>query len=387
MQATKRPVRVLAPFTLAVLTLALAGPVSAAGAPASTAAPASRATVAGPLTPPAAALHANGMPSGNIHGLNALGYLPSAAASADAPAPSVAGPASLPGSVDLSQYNPPVGNQNPLNSCVSWAVGYYLRGWYAKRDGYYPAGGPDGNGSYAPMYLYSQLVHGQNVGTYIHDNFNIMQQQGIDTRADYTQGDYDNVDLPTSAETANALHIKIASYNEVDGLNQQTNIESILAGGNPVVVALPIYPEFDNASATNPLVGLPQPGETSRGSHVVFATKYDANGLWIENQWGTGWGLNGWAELSWAFVNQYVNAVATESPLMPGGIVPNVIDQLPASAGNSLRAAGFGDVLTTAVDYTCNYIGRIKSESPTGWAVNGTTIRLVQGTRPPTPCP
>jgi hypothetical protein len=43
--------------------------------------------------------------------------------------------------------------------------------------------------------------------------------------------------------------------------------------------------------------------------------------------------------------------------------------------------------LSTVVDYTCNYIGRIKSESPTGWAVYGTTVRLVQGTRPPTPCP
>ncbi len=388
MKMTISPARLIASITLAVLSLALAGPVSADQAPTATAVPTSSAAVAGPLTPPAAALRADGMPSGNIRGLNALGYLPSAAASsANSPAPSIATPASLPASVDLSQYNPPVGNQNPLNSCVSWAVGYYLRGWYAKRDGYYPAGGANGAGSYAPMYLYSQLVHGQNVGTYIHDNFNIMQQQGIDTRADYTQGDYDYTDLPTQAETANAVHIKIASYNEVDGVNQQSNIESILAGGNPVVIALPIYPEFDHATASNPLVGLPQPGETSRGGHVVFATKYDANGLWIENSWGTGWGLNGWGELSWAFVNQYVNAVAWASPLMPGGNIPNVVGQLTYGAGTTLRAAGFNYSLTTVVDYTCNYIGRIKSENPTGWAVYGTTVRLTQGTRPPTPCP
>ena len=384
MKPTKRSLRFLAPLSLALVSLVLAGPVSAAGAPTSTAAPAGSATVAGPLTPPAAALHAIGAPGSGIH---ALGYVPDRAASSSAPPSPAASPATLPASVDLSQYNPPVGDQKSVESCVSWATGYYLRGWYAKRDGYYPAGGPDGNGSYAPMYLYSQIVGGQNVGTTFAANFSILQQQGIDTRADYTQGDYDYTDLPTSAESTNALHIKITSYSEVDGSNLQTTIESTLAGGNPVVVALPIYPEFDHASSSNPLVGPPQPGEQSRGGHVVFASKYDANGLWIENSWGTSWGLNGWAELSWSFVNQYVNAVGTESPLMPGGIIPNVIGQLVASAGSKLHAAGFGDVLSTAVDYSCNYIGRIKSENPMGWAVYGTTVRLVQGTRPPTPCP
>ena len=376
--STRRRARILVPITLAVLTLAITGPVSADSPPATTATPTSSATVAGPLTPPAAALHANGMPGSGLH---ALGYVPDRSPSSAQAAPTIVNATALPASVDLSQYNPPVGDQKGVESCTSWATGYYLRGWYATRDGYFPAG------SYAPMYLYSQIVGGQNVGTTFAANFTILQQQGIDTRADYTQGDYDYTDRPTAAESSNALHIKLASYNEVDGSNLQTYIESTLAAGNPVVVALPIYPEFDHASAANPLVSLPQPGETSRGGHVVFASKYDANGLWIENSWGTSWGLNGWAELSWSFVNQYVNAVGTEAPLMPGGIVPNVIGQLTYSAGNTVRAAGFGDVLSTVVDYTCNDIGRIKAESPTGWAAYGTTIRLVQGTRPPRPCP
>src|SRR5579883_1720069 len=123
---------------------------------------------------------------------------------------------------------------------------------------------------------------------------------------------------------------------------------------------------------------------SSRGGHAVFATKYDANGLWIENSWGTSWGLNGWGELSWSFVNQYVTAAATMSPLMPGGNVPNVVGQLYSGAANSLRTAGFGYSLSYAVDYTCNYINRIKSQNPgPSWAVYGTTVRLVQGTRPP----
>ena len=136
--------------------------------------------------------------------------------------------APLPTAVDLSQYNPPVGDQGNVESCVSWATGYYLRGWYAKRDGYYPAGGVAGTGSFAPMYLYSQLVHGQNVGTYFKDNLNLLEQ-GIDTRADYTQGDYDYQDLPTAAEVTNGVNYKIASYREVGGSNLQRWIETTIA--------------------------------------------------------------------------------------------------------------------------------------------------------------
>jgi len=31
--------------------------------------------------------------------------------------------------------------------------------------------------------------------------------------------------------------------------------------------------------------------------------KTDSIGAWIENQWGTSWGKNGWVELTWDFIN------------------------------------------------------------------------------------
>jgi hypothetical protein len=213
-----------------------------------------------------------------------------------------------PSSVDLTQYDPPVGDQDGVESCVAWSTGYYLRGWYANRDGYFPPGGSPPSGSFEPMYTYAQIVRGNNVGTTFADNLNIQQGQGIDSRADYSQGDYDYTTQPTTAETANAGQDTIVSYNDVGnpgGTGFQNWIENTLASGNPVAIAIPVYPEFDGVSATNNwLVGTPTAGETSRGGHAVFAPKYDANGLWIENSWGTGWGNNGYAELSWAFVNQ-----------------------------------------------------------------------------------
>jgi hypothetical protein len=79
----------------------------------------------------------------------------------------------LPASVDLSRYNPPVENQGPVNSCAAWATDYYLRGWYAKRDGYYPLGGPDGAGGFEPMYTFAQLKTGWSDGTSLDDNLDL----------------------------------------------------------------------------------------------------------------------------------------------------------------------------------------------------------------------
>lgn len=381
-----RSPRLLTPVALALLLLALgrpaaaAGPVAVAGLPPAT--PSPSAAPPALLTPPIAARQANGMPGSGVH---ALGLVSNPAAR-PVPYSYFAGQPALPAAVDLSQYNPPVGDQGGLLSCVSWATGYYLRGWYAKRDGYYPTGGAGSTGSYAPMYLYSQLVHGQNVGTFFKDNLSILQQQGIDTRADYTQGDYDYKDLPAAGETANATHFKLASYSDVGGSNLQQWIETSLASGNPVAIGIPVYPEFDHASVANPLVGVPLPGEPSRGNHAVFASAYDANGLWIENQWGTNWGKNGWAELSWSFVNHYAFEAVSEAPLVPGGTVPNVLHQLPSPAASAVRAAGFAVVLASAADRTCNYLGRVIAESPR-WANFGSTVTLTIGTRPPTPCP
>jgi hypothetical protein len=116
---------------------------------------------------------------------------------------------------------------------------------------------------------------------------------------------------------------KIDSYEVVEGPGGflggplQNYIETKLAGGDPVALSIPVYPEFDNASATQPLVTSPKAGEKSRGLHAIAAFKYDANGVWIENQWGIGFGKNGWAELSWDFVNRYSVEATSIAPLSP----------------------------------------------------------------------
>lgn len=228
-------------------------------------------------------------------------------------------PASLPPGVDLSRYDPPVGNQDALHSCTSWAIGYYLRGWYARRDGYYP-GGDAATGGFAPMYLYSQVTRSGD-GSSFTDNLSILQAQGIAPRIDYAQGDDNGVDQPTPAEQQAAAPYRISGYSyllpRTGPLQQQ--IEGSIAGGDPVVLAVPVYSNFDAADATHYLIdGTPGALE---GYHAVFASHYDEQGVWVLNQWGTDWGRDGYAELSWAFVNGHV----------PGGVAMRPTAAIPAT--------------------------------------------------------
>jgi hypothetical protein len=230
--------------------------------------------------------------------------------------------------VDLSTFMPAIGDQGGVNSCSAWAADYYLRGWYAKRDGYYPSG-PDGNDGFEPMYTYAQYQHNNpthNGGTTIYGNLTIQLQNGanglpgLDTRADYSQGDFDSADLPTSAEATSGARYRIAQINDYEGPNLGTQIKNSLTNGQPMAINISIFPSFMSLVSSNWFVQPPTDGAQLYGSHSVFAYKYDSSGVWIANQWGTGWGLNGTAELSWAYVNEYVNAADSIVPVTPQGM-------------------------------------------------------------------
>src|SRR5436305_8210267 len=105
----------------------------------------------------------------------------------------IRGATTLPASVDLTPYAVPVGDQGQVNSCAAWATDYTAFGYWERRLGI-------AGGVLAPMYTYSQIVGGQNVGTTIASHLNIARQQGVDNQADYTQGNYDYTDAPSAAE-------------------------------------------------------------------------------------------------------------------------------------------------------------------------------------------
>lgn len=207
-------------------------------------------------------------------------------------------PATLPSSYSLTNYALDPGDQGQVNSCVSWAVAHTSMGLLENEQGI--SGGPN-----APMYIYSQLVDGQNVGTYPEDNLNIAQQQGVDSESDYTQGDSDYTDTPTQSETDNAAQWRISGYTSLPtGSSLRDAVESAVAGGLPVIFSFDVYQSFEDMSQqTAQDYSYTDPsGEQPLGGHEITIVGYTSQGVTIENSWGSGWGDNGYANLSWNFL-------------------------------------------------------------------------------------
>jgi hypothetical protein len=257
-----------------------------------------------------------------------------------------------PTSVDMTQWNPPVGDQGQVGSCTSWATGYYSRYWlrnHALGD----------TTTYAPMFLYAQISKGVDAGSSFPSNFQIMDAQGITPMSSYSHGNYDYTDQPTSADIAAAAPYKETTYSMIFSGSSSSNQDAVMAAmanGNPVMVAIPVYPEFDYVSSANGwLVNPPTAGEVSRGGHALFSSKYDANGIWIENSWGTGWGNAGWAELSWAFIDQYAyegwTASSSTVDVASGTTVVSSFSPISGPVGTSVTISGLAFTGATAVSF------------------------------------
>ncbi|MDA0163936.1 hypothetical protein OM076_26935 [Solirubrobacter ginsenosidimutans] len=236
------------------------------------------------------------------HGLGLI-VTPQPAPSAKALDAVEAGAVDLPASVDLTAFAMPVGDQGQVNSCAAWAVDYSAMGYWMNKQGI-------AGGALAPMFTYSQATGGKNVGTTLPSHMDIAKTQGVDVQSDYTQGNYNFATQPTALQKANAQQWKLTSYDNLtitpnSGTVSQDSIKAALADGKPVVIAMPVYQNFYSVNTTNHGLYTAISG-SNMGYHAVTALGYDATGLRIENQWGTGWGDAGWATLGWAFVNKYV---------------------------------------------------------------------------------
>ena len=253
----------------------------------------------------------------------------------------------VPASVDLTADAPTVGDQGWVSSCVSWAIDYALMGWYLHHDG--RTGAP-----LAPMYTYSQLVDGQNVGTYFSDTFDIAQEQGVDTRSHYTQGDYDYVSLPTEAEVANASHWRISGYESLgigyDPADTKATLQAAMAAGKPVVLGIPVYDNFFDVSAAHS--DYSSVSGSYEGGHAITAFGYDAYGVTIENSWGAGWGDDGFARLSWSFIDNYAFAGYTIDGLVAGPDVATVAPRIGTiDGGTDVTITGVGLSGNTSVSF------------------------------------
>jgi hypothetical protein len=231
--------------------------------------------------------------------------------------------------VSLTSYAMPVGNQGQVGSCAAWATDYTALGYWENKQGI-------AGSALEPMYTYSQLTGGVDEGSTIEGNLQI-DEQGVDNQSDYWQGNFDYYDMPTPAEKDHAVNWKLTSYSDLPTSTSagatvtQLSIETALAGGTPVVIGIPVYDNFFYVTSANNGYYSGISGSLD-GYHAITALGYNSSGLVIENSWGTGWGNQGYATLSWAFVNGYVFDAVAVGALASGQPVNTAA---PALSGNA----------------------------------------------------
>ncbi|MER7279854.1 IPT/TIG domain-containing protein [Dactylosporangium sp. NPDC000244] len=263
----------------------------------------------------------------------------------------------LPDSASLVANLPPVGDQGQISSCVAWTIAHSIMGYYANRDG--GTGAP-----YAPLYLYMRSVTkggAPNAGLNPDKALQEAATYGVDTQDDYVQGVYGYQTAPTAAEIANAANYKLSGWNALwvgdkQGDKAKTAIKTAIAAGSPVAIGMPVFKDFmylRGNSLYNTLTG------TSLGGHMITAYAYDADGVWIRNQWGTSWGASGDAHLSWSFVTTDVQAAYTvsglrspEKAVVPAPAVTSLsVVRGPVAGGTKVVVSGANLAAATAVKF------------------------------------
>ncbi|MFG1793361.1 C1 family peptidase [Nocardia sp. NPDC049149] len=215
-----------------------------------------------------------------------------------------------PAAYSLQQYALPAGDQGQVGSCVTWATGY--TGYGILMNEQQISGAP-----MAPMFIYSQIAQGNDQGTYAGVALPLEQSQGIDTKADYWQGDFDYTTQPDAAERANAAHYRLSGAADLTKGDIVANIKKSIASGLPVPIGFEVRESFENLDSSNDNYN-PAPNEKILGGHEVTIVAYDAKGVTIENSWGPHWGKNGFFTASWSFITgNDVNEIHSMGRLVP----------------------------------------------------------------------
>ncbi len=226
--------------------------------------------------------------------------------------------ANVPASVDLSNYLPSVGDQGQVGSCVAWAIDWSAITIMENEQGI--TGAP-----HAPMYTYAQIAQGNDQGSYASQHFAILTSQGLDTKADYWQGDFDYTTQPDSNETANAANWKLSGSTSLNtGAALVDDVKNSLSQGMPVVFAFDVYQSFEdlNSSTAADYSYYPTDSELAGqplGGHEITIVGYNDQGVKVANSWGSSWGDNGYVTLPWKFVTGQIQEADAVGKMVTAG--------------------------------------------------------------------
>jgi uncharacterized protein (TIGR02145 family) len=209
---------------------------------------------------------------------------------------------SLAASVNLN--TPPVVNQGSEGSCVAFGTTYAGRSIMWKKNHTTSSYSQSVN-IFSPEYVYNQTKVSTSCasGSYVTSALNLLKSQGVCRWSVMPYVDGDCSTLPNQSQTTDASSYKIIDYGTV-AIDLMT-IKAQIASGIPVIVAGPVYTNFDALKEGEVLKAV---SGTSRGSHCYCVIGYDdaKNAFKFQNSWGTtAWTTSGYGWIDYAYITDW----------------------------------------------------------------------------------
>ena len=216
----------------------------------------------------------------------------------------------LPASADLRPKCSPVENQDQLGSCTSFSLAGALEFLEEQSLISKVASAEIFGSTFTPfshlfIYYNERAMEGtinQDGGGQIRDGIKTLTDLGGCSEIIWPYDESKVFDKPSDAAYQEALQHKISLYMRLDTLS---DIKHCIADGYPVCFGFTVYDSFEGSTvATTGIVPMPTITDECVGGHAVLAVGYDdvEQMIIVRNSWGSGWGLQGYFKLPYAYI-------------------------------------------------------------------------------------
>jgi C1A family cysteine protease len=197
---------------------------------------------------------------------------------------------------------PAVFDQGQLGSCTANAVGAAVE-YDAKLNGSDP-----GFLSRLWIYYYERKLEGspadQDTGAYGRDGFKVCHKLGVPLEQDWPYDIAKFSNEPPSSLNDEARQHRISNYRVVP--RNLDSMKAVLSNRQTIAFGFSVFESFESSEvASSGIVPMPSRNEKQIGGHEVLLVGYlkdQTNYGLVRNSWGTGWGLEGYFLMPWAYV-------------------------------------------------------------------------------------
>lgn len=250
-------------------------------------------------------------------------------------------PTTRPSSLQLTDYLPPIGNQEAQNSCVGWASAYYAYTYaVAKQMKLSQEERMSDRFLFSPAFVYNQINGGKDLGSRIGDAMMLLAKSGCATLSEQSYNVKDYTSQPSEAAKRRAegflARHTLSLSNWYDTPFDPETVKIYLSEtGLPVVIGALLFHDFPKESV-KPGYVYNQGSNDQWGRHAMTIVGYDdEKGFLLVNSWGEGWGEKGLLWISEAYAKKHIY----ESwGFIPGGNVARALPGRSIPIGRTLTA-------------------------------------------------